>query len=58
MNREKGRTNQKLLENLIKSHALRSVTGEGDNQEDATPARPGAETDMFRLAPLPEVDKG
>jgi hypothetical protein len=54
-NQEKGRVNEKLLYNLMKSHALGDLTGE---ETRAVPAKPGREPDMFLLPPLPDVDKG
>ncbi|KAK7090216.1 hypothetical protein V1264_010044 [Littorina saxatilis] len=57
IDKEKGHTSQKILQNLLKSHAVKGVTGDR-TEHISLPAKPGAEADIYQLPPLPEVDKG
>ena len=58
VDREKGRTSQKILQNLLRSHAVRDVTGDRTEHISVPPSDRPAEQDIFQLPPLPEVDQG
>ena len=57
VDKEKGRTTQKILQNLLHSYAVKGVTGD-TTEQIRIPTQPNTEPDMFQLPPLPEVDKG
>ena len=58
IDREKGRTTQKILQNLLRSHAVKGVTGDRTEHIAVPPSERPAEPDIFQLPPLAEVDRG
>ncbi|KAK6194880.1 hypothetical protein SNE40_000416 [Patella caerulea] len=58
--KESGKASRKLLENLMKSHAVKAALG-----QDTSGVQPGPSSfnsnrkpDVFELAPLPDIDRG
>lgn len=56
IDKEKGRTNKKLLENLLRSHAIKTVLG-NENTTIEIPRKMLPEPDIFQLPPLHEIDR-